>query len=212
MAGLFGVIGGIHQRNQERRENIANAVLHREKKQQQQASSSNSDSEAEDSDESKASKEKPEPKREGFHPFGFLGGHGQENKKNKNKKKLEPDQLPRALFALGVSLVDVSVETGASGEGHGMLGFATFIPPVRHALYANSIMSGYTNFLAGATYAAYSQVKTYQNQPRKGLLAPVDGAGTMMGVCVQGLIYGGYILCMPGVLAYKLAMISNKNQ
>lgn len=153
--------------------------------------------------------EDDEPEKSPF-PFLHLFDPVLDPVLGKRKSPLKPHELPGALFTLGGSLVNVNVES--CGNVEGLMSVLTFIPPFRHALYANAIADGATNFVTGALYASYVQCTDFYDNVKAGELSKFEFFGALMGMCVQAAIYGMYGLFVIPLVAFKLSTIKAKKQ
>ncbi|KAJ9060066.1 hypothetical protein DSO57_1034893 [Entomophthora muscae] len=151
-----------------------------------------------------------EEEEEKKNPFDFL--RVLDPKRGKKKvKPIDPHMLPRALFTLGVSLINVNVRS--CGDVDGLMNMFTFIPPLRHALYANAISDGALNFVVGIIYASYMQIRDFGTGVKDGEVSKFELLGAIFGLFLQSNIYCLYGIFMVPVIFVKLSTINkNKNK
>ncbi|KAJ9080874.1 hypothetical protein DSO57_1020353 [Entomophthora muscae] len=149
-----------------------------------------------------------EPKKAPFSIFNPLD-FGKKKEKEPEKKSIDPHELRRAMFALGVSLVDINVKS--SGDAGPKMKMFDSFPPLRHGLYASAISDGATNYIAGIVYALYNQSKTFGTSMYEGEMSSVEILGAMAGICIQSTVYCCYGLFSVPIIMFKLSNVDKED-
>lgn len=141
-------------------------------------------------------------------PFAFMKAF--DPKRLKKNKGVDPHLLPLSLFTFGVSLIKVNVRHYGEFEGESEI-FES-VPALRHALYANAIADGTANFIAGILYASYTQSKDFCAEVKKGDLTKFEFLGALVGLLLQGGVYGFYGAFAIPTIFFKLTTINKHKE
>ncbi|KAJ9080875.1 hypothetical protein DSO57_1020354 [Entomophthora muscae] len=139
-----------------------------------------------------------EPRKLPFKLFNIL-----DYDKETEKKLIDPHELRRAMFPLGVSLVNINVNS--SGGAGRILKRFTFFPPLRHALYAQAIADGASNFVIGIIVASYTQSKDFCCSLLEEETLSLSFCGAMVGIWTQLVVYCCYGVFSIPIALFKLA-------